>query len=262
TYQELLEVVETLTENNITPFTLANKTKWTGSMYYMYLVDRIGGPEALQKALDRTGAFNDEPFIKAGEKIQELVDMGAFPKGVNGMDEDSGQARAMLYADKAAMYLMGSWAYGTIKKENEEILDKLGFFNFPEISEGKGDPTNLVGTPGDNYYSITQKCEEKEAAIKFLKYISDPKMGEELLKVGNLPPFTGIGDKIDNPVLKEIYNMVQEANHIQMWYDQMLPLELAQVHLNTTQALFGNRLTPEEAADEMEEAAQKYFEKN
>ncbi|MFW6270814.1 MAG: extracellular solute-binding protein [Bacillota bacterium] len=260
TYDELLDVVETFTDNGITPFALANKNKWTGSMYYMYLVDRIGGPEALQKAISREGTFNDEPFIEAGRRIQELVDMGAFPDGVNGLDEDAGESRTLLYTDRAAMYLMGSWGYAAFKNEAPEMLDQFSFFNFPEIKSGKGDPSNLVGTPGDNYYSISKKAENKEEAVEFLKYLSDAKMGEELIEIGNIPPFTGVGDKIDDPIMKDIYNISQEANSMQLWYDQTLPLELAQVHLNTTQALFGLDMSPEEAADEMEEAAQEYFE--
>jgi raffinose/stachyose/melibiose transport system substrate-binding protein len=259
TYAELLNVVETFTDNGIVPFALANKNKWTGSMYYMYLVDRIGGPEAMKKAMSREGAFNDEPFIEAGRRIQELVEMGAFPDGVNGLDEDAAQSRTLLYTDRAAMYLMGSWAYGSVKNEAPEMLDDFSFFNFPAVESGKGDPSNLVGTPGDNYYSISKKAENKEEAVKFLKYLSDSKMGEELIEIGNIPPFSGVGENIDNPVMKKIYNTGQKAESMQLWYDQTLPLELAQVHLNTTQALFGLEMTPEEAANEMEEAAQEYY---
>lgn len=260
TYEDLKNVVETFTENGITPFALANKTMWTGSMYYMYLVDRIGGPEALQTALSREGSFTDEPFVEAGRRIQELVEMGAFPDGVNGLDEDSAQSRTLLYTDRAAMYLMGSWAYSAFKNEAPEMLDDFSFFNFPGIESGKGDPSNLVGTPGDNYYSVSKKAENKEAAVEFLKYLTDSKMGEELIAIGNVPPFTGVGEKIEDPIMNKIYNSSQEANYIQLWYDQTLPLELAQVHLNTTQALFGMEMTPEEAAEEMEAAAQEYFE--
>lgn len=259
TYADLKEVVAGFVENGITPFALANKNKWTGSMYYMYLVDRIGGPDALKNAINRTGAFNDQPFVEAGEKIQELVKMGAFPEGVNGLDEDAAQSRMLLYTDRAAMYLMGSWAYGTIKNENEDILDKIDFMNFPAVDSGQGDPSNLVGTPGDNYYSISAKSEHKEMAVEFLKYLTDEKMGESLIAVGNIPPFQGVGDKIDDPIMKKNYQTVQAAHYIQLWYDQSLPLELSQVHLNTTQALFSLEITPQAAADKMEAAAQEYY---
>ncbi|MEC9490213.1 MAG: hypothetical protein UMU04_04640, partial [Halanaerobiales bacterium] len=93
----------------------------------------------------------------------------------------------------------------------------------------------------------------------FLHYLTDSKMGEKLIAIGNVPPFRGVGDKIEDPIMKKIYNTSQKANHIQLWYDQTLPLELAQVHLNTTQALFGLEMTPEEAANKMEAAAKEYY---
>ncbi|MFP4016849.1 MAG: extracellular solute-binding protein, partial [Halanaerobiales bacterium] len=260
TYDELLNVCQVLKDNGITPFTLANKSKWTGSMYFVYLADRIGGPEAFRNAVNRTGSFNDEAFVEAGRIIQDLVKQGYFPQGVNGMDEDTGQSRALIYADKAAMYLMGTWANGVFKSENPEMKENhISFFNFPAFEDGKGDPTNLIGTPGDNYYSIAASSDNKDMAVEFLKYISNSEFARDLVDVGNLPPFTGIKDDIEDPTIQEVYELFQEANHIQLWYDQSLPQELATVHLNTTQALFGLTMTPEEAANAMEEAAQEYY---
>ena len=55
TWDELMHVVQVLTSHNIAPFALSNKNKWTGSMYYMYLVDRIGGPDVVRDAVERRG---------------------------------------------------------------------------------------------------------------------------------------------------------------------------------------------------------------
>ncbi len=260
TYEDLLKVGQVLKDNGITPFTLANKSKWTGSMYFVYLADRIGGPGAFRDAVNRTGAFNDEAFIEAGRVIQELVKKGYFPKGVNGMDEDTGQSRALIYADKAAMYLMGTWANGVFQSENPEMKEnKISFFNFPGFKNGNGDPSNLIGTPGDNYYSVAKSSTNKDLAVEFLQYITDKNFAKGLASVGNLPPFTGVKDDIKDPTIQKVYDLFQEANHIQLWYDQSLPQELATVHLNTTQALFGLTMTPEEAANEMEAAAKEYY---
>lgn len=265
TYAELLEVMEVLNSNNITPFALANSNKWTGSMYYMYLVDRIGGPDAFYKAMMRTdgGSFAAEAFIEAGERLQELVRNNAFPRGFQSMDEDLAQSRNLLYTDRAAMYLMGSWAWGTIKAENEPLLEKLDFFVFPGIDGGLGDPSNLVGTPGDNYFSIAEKSENKDYAVKFLGYLSDAIAEEMLIANGHIPPFgKDIGSKIDDPMMKSLYQAVSGSDAVQLWYDQSLPPELAQVHLDTTQALFGLEMTPEEAAQTMEQAAKRYHGEN
>lgn len=70
TLEDLEKACDTFLENGITPFTLANSTKWTGSMYFQCLAARKGGLEPFQKAADGTGSFEDESFEWAGEKYR------------------------------------------------------------------------------------------------------------------------------------------------------------------------------------------------
>jgi len=42
---------------------------------------------------------------------------------------------------------------------------------------------------------------------------------------------------------------------VQLWYDQYLPPSVAEVHKDTSQALFALSMTPEEAAKTLEVAA-------
>lgn len=260
TLEELYAVAEVLKANNIYPFTLANFNRWTGSMFFMYLVDRIGGPETFANAANRTGgAFNDEPFVRAGEIIQDMVKAGLFPPGFNSMNEDYGQSRTLLYTGQAAMYLMGSWATATITTENPDVLQYIDFFPFPAVEGGQGDPSNMIGTPGNNYFSISASCEHKELALEFLRYMTDRTSAELLTQANAIPPFVGGSELLTNPLMIKLFETVQAANHVQLWYDQYLPPELAQVHLDTTQAIFGLTMTPQEAADRMEEAARRYY---
>ena len=45
TLADLENICKTLKDNGITPFALANGSKWTGSMYFMNLATRYGGLE-------------------------------------------------------------------------------------------------------------------------------------------------------------------------------------------------------------------------
>lgn len=257
TYSELVDIVKKLTAKGIAPFALANKTKWTGSMYYMYLVDRIGGPEVFKKAATRTGgSFEDEAFIKAGKMIQELVDMGAFSKGFNGLDYDSGQSRSLMYSGKAAMELMGTWNIGTVKGENADFYNNnLDFFPFPAVEGGKGDPNNLVGTLGDNFYSVSGNCKYREDAFNMIQFLIDEEAVKERAEAGKIPPVKGF--KTNDPVLQKVVDMLEKAPSVQLWYDQYLPPELGELHKDTSQAIFGKTMTSEEAAKKMEEGAKK-----
>jgi raffinose/stachyose/melibiose transport system substrate-binding protein len=259
TYDELLAAADTLKAAGVAPFALANKTKWPGSMYFMYLVDRLGGPEVFESAAGRTGgSFEDPVFIQAGKMLQDLVERGAFVDGFNGLDYDTGQSRLLLYSDKAAMELMGTWDIGTVKAENPEYYEsQLGFFPFPSIEGGKGDPANLVGSLGDNFYSISSSCKYPDEAFELLQYLIDDQAVAERVASGRMPPVKGLA--IEDPVLLQVKDIFEAAPNVQLWYDQYLPPDMGELHKDTTQALLGLTMTPEEAAAAMEAAAVEQF---
>ena len=256
TIDELEILANKMLAKGITPFALANKNKWPGSMHYMYLVDRIGGKEVFENAANRVngGSFEDPVFIEASKKLVEWVNKGYFNEGFNGLDEDAGQARTLLYTGKAAMYLMGSWFITTIYGENPEFVDKhLGIFTYPEVVGGKGDPNAVIGTVGDNFYSVSSTSKNPEAAFKFIQYLIDDVAMEKSIARGDLPPVKNI--KVTDPKSNIILDNVAKAPYVQLWYDQYLPSELAEVHKDTLQAIFAKTMTPQEAAAELESKA-------
>lgn len=259
TTKELEAICDKLKANGIIPFSLANKTQWTGSMYYMYLVDRIGGSDPFNNAVARTGSFDNDAFTQAGNVIQSWVKKGYFNEGFNGLDEDSGQSRTLLYAGKAAMQLMGSWFLSTVKGENEAFYDKIGIFPFPAVEGGKGDPNAVVGTVGDNFYSVAASCKDVAGAFKAITYMIDDTAVQKRVAAGKIPPVKGV--KVDDPKLQEVLSIVEKAPYVQLWYDQYLPPELAQVHKDTCQALFGLQMTPQQVNQKMEDATAKYYNK-
>jgi len=255
TWPELLKVVETLKAQGIAPFALANKAKWPGSMYFMYLVDRIGGPDAFRKAALRSpgGSFADPAFVEAGRKLQELVKAGAFAQGFNGLDYDVGASRRLLYSGKAAMTLMGTWESSSIKNENPEFVKKLDFFAFPTIPGGKGQAGNIVGSVGNNFYSVSSACKSPDAAYQMIKSMVDEPSVQARLQDNRLVPVKGL--QISDPTMQRVMKLVADAPFVQYWYDQELPPQLAELHKDTVQALFGLSMTPEEAAQKMDALA-------
>lgn len=256
TWPELLAVIEKLKAQGIAPFALANKAKWPGSMYFMYLVDRLGGPEVFRKASTRApgGSFADPVFIEAGRKLQELVKAGAFAPGFNGLDYDVGASRRLMYSGKAAMTLMGTWESSSFKNENPEFFKKVDFFAFPTIPGGKGS-NGVVGSVGNNFYSVSKACKTPEAAYGLIKSFVDEQAVAERLSDKRIPPVKGL--KIDDPNLQRVLKLVADAPTVQLWYDQELPPQLGELHKDTVQALFGLSMTPEEAAKKMETLAEQ-----
>jgi len=257
TIKEFETACDTLKKNNITPFSLANKTQWTGSMYFMFLATRRGGTAPFIKAVDGTGTFTDPAFIYAGEKIQEWVNKGYFLPGFNGLDWDSGQARAPMYRGETAMLIMGSWFVSQAQDESPDFFSKMGIFKFPRDEQGVGDPNSVVGTVGDNFYHISTSCKNPAKAFELLTYLVDDQTAQEMLNSGRIPPVKGL--KIQDPLLAELFNQVQSAPDMQLWYDQSLSPEVAEVHKITSQELFGLTITPKDAAQQLQDAQAAYL---
>ncbi|MDR2537320.1 MAG: extracellular solute-binding protein [Treponema sp.] len=244
TIAELEAACDTLKANGITPFSLANMTKWTGMMYYQILPARRGGLEPFVNALAGTSSFEDSAFVWAAEKIQSWVRKGYFNEGFNGLDEDSGQSRTLLYAGQTAMIIQGSWFASTVQGENPAFLSKIGFFNFPADETGLGNPKTVTGTIGDNFYHISSRTANPEKVFEMLTYLLDEQSVKDRIAAGRIPPLKGV--TITDPLVKQVFDTILAAPDVQLWYDQSLTPEVADVMLSASQELFGLSITPQE----------------
>lgn len=259
TYDDLLNIIDVLNDNDIHPIALANQPKWPGAFYLMYINDRLGSEDVFQEALQREGTgFDDESYVKTGEYIQDLVNRDAFNPGFNGLPYDSGQARQLIYSDNAAMLLMTSGFVNNVRDEFPEFEEKMGVFQFPVIEEGKGDPTNIAAGISP-VWSIYEGTEHSELAVELIKELTSTQTAQDYMDRTSTPVVVK-GVEPEDEYVKIFTEWVNEANSIQFPYDQTLPPELSQMHLDTTYELFGETLTPEEAAQMMEETAEEVLE--
>ncbi|GAA3329859.1 hypothetical protein GCM10020331_080050 [Ectobacillus funiculus] len=106
-------------KNGVAPIALGNKDRWTGSLWYMYLADRIGGPEVLNKAINRSGSFEDPALVSAADEVQKAGKKKAHSiKAL--MVFLMTKEKSEFLNGKAAMYLMGTWELPNFTT-NEEI---------------------------------------------------------------------------------------------------------------------------------------------
>lgn len=261
TIADLEAICDTLVANGIAPFALANSTKWTGSMYFQYLVTRYGGLEPFADAAAGTGSFENDAFVYAGQTIQDWVNKGYFCEGFNGMDDDSGQARMLFYSGDAAMDLMGSWFISNVADESTMLEDgTLGFFPFPALESSEADQSLVLGTLGDNLYSVSANSADPEGAFKLIQSLLDDEALVERNAQGRIIPLKSFTS--DNEVTNEVLASLNSSSGVQLWYDQYLPSEVAEVHKDTSQEIFGLTMTPEDANAELQAAMEAYLAKN
>lgn len=253
TWSELLDDVNALKIAGITPIAVGAGDKWPAAFWWEYLATRIGGQAAFDAAAGRTGSFADSAFVQAGEKIQELVALGAFQSGFLGATWGD-EATAMGNA-KAAMDLMGQWAPGAFNDNSPDkkgIGDDLGWFPFPAVEGGAGAGTDALG--GGNGFAIGKNAPPE--AVDFAKYLSRAESQQQCAAAGFCVPVVKGGETgLTDPLLKLVQQGAAAAKYFQLYYDQYLPPAMGSVVNDNVQAIFAGTLTPEQAAQAVEDSA-------
>ncbi|WP_167620138.1 ABC transporter substrate-binding protein [Paracoccus ravus] len=252
TWDDFLAAVGKLKEAGITPLVAGGKDKWPLHFYYSYLALREGGPEGIAAAMEDGGdGFRSAPFISAGERFKQLIDMDPFQPGVLSTAQE--QSNTMFADNKAAFMLMGDWAYSqTIGVEQGKLLDgSLRIMPFPSLGEGKGDPAATLG--GVNGFAVTTGAPPE--AIDFLKFaINAEHQREGARRALYVPVMQGAGDAIEVPFTKEVNAMLEAAPSHQIFLDQFLGASVGGTINDISSDLVSGDVTPEDAAERIQEA--------
>jgi len=156
---------------------------------------------------------------------------------------------------KAAMELMGQWApavQNANSPDGKGIGENLGWFPFPMVEGGAGDPGDAFG--GGNGFAIGRDAEPE--VIDFVKYLT---RAESLMRCAEggwcIPPVKGAEVGIKDPLMKIVQENALKAKYLQLYYDQALPPATGSVVNDAVQALFAGTMTPEQVAQAIEESA-------
>lgn len=250
TMSEFEAVCDKLIENDIIPFALANNKQWTGLIYTMYLVDRYCGGDFIPGIVAGTTSFDCEGVIKAFSKLQEWVEKGYFPDGVNGLVHSNNDDLQLLYNGTCAMWMYpGS---GKVKGDNPEYYQKLDCFEFPVLDDGTGGHS-AVGTCGSTFFSISSGCEHPEEAFESMVYMTKDFWLDGMVNAGNIPACQAGIDTIDDPFVTKQLGIVNSAPIVQLAYDQYFTAAVGTMTNSITAQLFGMEITPEDAARQLQD---------
>ena len=253
TWDEFLGAVQALKDAGITPIAIGQRDRWPGHFWWVYLAIRIGGEEAFLKAYNREGSFADEPFVQAGEYLQQLVALKPFAEGF--LSLTYGDSQTQMVNQEAAMELMGQWAPGAYAGNNAELAAQLnlGWMPFPMIEGGAGNPDDVLG--GGDGYAVGANAEDE--AVDFLRFLTSVENQRMLANsaLNTVPTVGAAEDAITDPIMQRILQARNEAPYFQLYYDQFLPPAVATAVLDAVDALFAEAASPEEAAEMIEEAA-------
>ncbi|MEP7241314.1 MAG: extracellular solute-binding protein [Devosia sp.] len=265
TWDDLLKLVDVFKAKGIIPIAVAGARAdaWTELMWLEYLVDRNGGPAALNGVIaGKANAWSDPAFVKAAQMIRQLVDAGAFGTTFSSASYANGQTDALMYTGRAAMQLQGTWDYDIVKGAAPDFIaaGNYGYVAFPSVPGGAGDPSALQGNPA-NFYSISTNTtpEQLAAALAYLHdEVSSDTYANDFIKIGYIPAVEGVGDKLsqssDPELAKFVYDLAAKASSFQLSWDQALKPSVSQAMVDNLNELFNGTVTPEQFVANMNNA--------
>ncbi len=115
--------------------------------------------------------FTDPCWTKAGDDLTAFLKVNPFQEGflTTAAQVGAGSSAGLVANHKAGMELMGAWDPGTIATltPNQKPLPDLGWFPFPAVPGGQGDPSAMMG--GIDGYSVSPNAPKE--AFEFLEFL-------------------------------------------------------------------------------------------
>jgi raffinose/stachyose/melibiose transport system substrate-binding protein len=254
TWDDLLAAVKALKAAGVTPLVVGGADKWPLHFYWTHLAVRIGGKAAFDAALrGENGGFEGETFQNAGVLFKQLVDLQPFQNGFLGFKNQ--QAVGYFGDGKAAMTLAISVVYNQQRLLAADKVglgpDKIGWFDFPAVPGGKGEPTDTLG--GITGWLVTKGAPQE--ATDFLKFFISKDVQEKLAAGSFLIPVVKGGEAgLNNAFMKHIADNLAKSNYHQNFYDQSLGPSVGRVVNDVTAEIAGGSMTPTQAAATIQQA--------
>lgn len=221
TMAELEAAVGKLKAAGIQPIALGAKDAWPAAHYYYFFALRNCSKDVMDKAAEDK-KFDDPCWTKAGEDLQALAGTSPFNRGflTTSAQQGAGSSAGLLANHKVAMELMGAWEPGVVASltPDKKPLSDLGWFPFPSVDGGQGDPAAMMG--GVDGYACSAKAPKECPA--FLNFYMQKKYQEGYAKAfQTLPASKDAQGVVKDPALQAILTSYNSAPYVQVWLDTL-----------------------------------------
>ncbi|HEX6454696.1 MAG TPA: extracellular solute-binding protein [Trebonia sp.] len=213
-----------LRAKGIAPIALGSKDGWPDAFWWEYFAIRECSQSTVNSAM--SGVNLSAPcFAKASADLDSFVKTNPFQTGFLATPAQSvpNSAVGMLANGKAAMELQGDWepAAGAGLTSDKNFTKELGWFPFPAVPGGAGDPSAVLGG-GDGYSCTTSAAEP--ACADFLQYLTTPAVQKQIIGAGaGLPANPAVNSELTVPAEKDAATANSKAGYIAEYFDTALP---------------------------------------
>jgi raffinose/stachyose/melibiose transport system substrate-binding protein len=256
TFDDLLADITKLKAANITPISVGGKDKWPDAFYWENFVLKEC-PKATITAGIAGAKFDDPCFVKAGDDLKKLLDAKPFQTGFLGTpaQQGAGSSAGLVANGQAAMELQGDWELAVMPSltTDKAFASKMGFFPFPSISGGSGEPGAALG--GGDGFSCSTKA--PDACAAFLQFITSSDEQATLVKslAVTIPSNGAATSAITDPTLQKVLTYLQGVSYNQLYFDQALPTAVGNAVNDAVSNFFAGQGTSADIAASAAKAA-------
>ena len=256
TWEEMYEAIDMLKAAGMEPISVGAGDSWPAAHYWYQFALRHCAEQTLTDAV-KTLDFSDQCFIRAGEEVERLVAAEPFNRGFLSTPAQSGptSASGLLATGKVAMEMQGHWEPGVmagLTEDGEGLGDKLGWFPFPEVEGGEGDPAAQLG--GGDAWGVS--ADAPPEAVEFVRFmLSDEVQRGFAERNMGLPTNPNAGDAVADPALAGLLEVRDSAPYVQLYFDTAFGQSVGGAMNDAIALMFAGQASPQDIVDATQAAA-------
>ncbi len=215
TWEELLELCETIQSEGILPMYFGFKDSWTCLAPWNAIAVDLCESDLTYKVNSGETKFS-EHYAEVAEKEKALLPYAQKNPVAQGYND----ACTAFARGESAMYVIGNYAIPQIRSVNPDM--NIGSFVFPASSNAE---ENILNSGNDLMFCVMSTCENKEAAYEVLRYMQEDESIRTYLDAQSAVPCKK-GDFDVVPELEEMREYI-ENGLVADYQDHHYPSEMA-----------------------------------
>jgi raffinose/stachyose/melibiose transport system substrate-binding protein len=256
TMSELYSDIDKLKAAGLTPLSVGAGDKWPAAHYWYYTALRSCPEQVLTEAV-KSKDFSDPCFVKAGDVVEDLLAKKPFNAGflTTPAQEGATSASGLLATGKVATELQGHWEPGVMQgltDDKKGLGANTGWFPFPAVEGGKGDPKAQLG--GGDAWAVSQ--EAPDVAVDFVKYLLSDKVQTGFAKKDmGLPTNPAATGAVSDPALAELLKVRDASPYVQLYFDTAFGESIGGAMNDEIALMFAGKASPKDVVKATQQAA-------
>ncbi|TFG59600.1 MAG: extracellular solute-binding protein, partial [Spirochaetales bacterium] len=243
TKDEFIALAAKLKEQGKFGVAIGTKDLWAGADVFFAQVSYSDPTHTKMAMADaKKIPWTSPEFVKAIEVADELVKKGVFAPGANSMDAFVGAKNLFVQQQAAMFYPVGNFVTGGLTADIGDSFE-WSLFPFPPHAAGS-EPLPTGGVA--EMFVVSKGSKNTETALDFLRYMTDDKGKEILVKNDFIPSSSYKGSAAISALYKNMLDAQSKAQS-RVVYNT----EVYSAVMNGMQGIFGQTLTPKAFIDSL-----------